>query len=83
MDVQGDLDLGLRVLYGRDRWRLPLLSDALREASGQLLVIRVTGTPSFPKFKLAASPRRSTPSSRSASAGRARRRRSGGSVGHE
>jgi len=52
MDVQGDLDLGLRVLFGRDRWRLPLLNDALREASGLGLVVRVLGTPGFPKFRL-------------------------------
>jgi hypothetical protein len=52
MDVQGDLDLGLRVLYGRDRVHLRLLSDAMREASGQFLVVRVLGTPSFPKFRL-------------------------------
>ena len=50
MDVQGDLDLRLRVLYGRDRVHLRLVSDALREASGQFLVVRVRGTPSFPKF---------------------------------
>ena len=55
MDVQGDLDLGLRVLYGRGR-RLPLLSDVLREASGLVLVVRVSGTPSYPKFKLVAIP---------------------------
>ncbi len=52
MDVQGDLDLGLRVLYGRDRFRLPVVNDALREASGLGLVVRVLGTPSFPKFRL-------------------------------
>jgi hypothetical protein len=32
------------------------LSDVLREASGLVLVVRVGGTPSFPKFKLAAIP---------------------------
>jgi hypothetical protein len=52
MDVQGDLDMRLRVLYGRDRVHLWLLSDALREASGKFLVVRVQGTPSFPKLKL-------------------------------
>jgi hypothetical protein len=55
MDVQGDLDLGLRVLYGRGR-TLPLLSDALREASGLVLVVQVTGTPAYPRFKLVAIP---------------------------
>jgi hypothetical protein len=52
MDVQGELDLRLRVLYGRDRMHLRLVSDALREASGQFLVVSVRGTPSFPKFRL-------------------------------
>jgi hypothetical protein len=51
LDVQGELDLKLNVLFGRDRIHFPLLSDALREASGQIFVIRVTGTPSFPRFK--------------------------------
>ena len=52
MDVQGDLDLRLRVLYGRDRLRLPLINDALREASGQFLIVRGYGTVAFPQFKL-------------------------------
>jgi hypothetical protein len=52
LDVQGDLDLRLRVLFGRDRFHLLLVSDALREASGQLFVVGVHGTPSVPKFKL-------------------------------
>jgi hypothetical protein len=50
LDVQGDLDLRLRVLLGRDRFHLFLLSDALREASGQFFLVRVQGTPAFPKF---------------------------------
>jgi hypothetical protein len=49
LDVQGDLDLRLRVLLGRDRFHLLLVSDALREASGQFFLVRVRGTPSFPK----------------------------------
>jgi hypothetical protein len=49
LDVQGSLDLRLRVLYGRDRLQLRLLSDAMREASGQLVIVRVLGTPSYPK----------------------------------
>src|SRR5262249_4859743 len=52
MGVQGDLDLKLHVLYGRDQLHLPIFSDALREASGQFFLVRVLGTPSFPKFKL-------------------------------
>ena len=56
MDVQGDLDLRLSVLYGRDRIHVRGLSDLLREASGQFLVVGVKGTPSFPKFKLEALP---------------------------
>jgi hypothetical protein len=52
LDVQGDLDLRLQVLLGRDRFHLFLLSDALREASGQFFLVRVQGTPSFPKFGL-------------------------------
>lgn len=51
MDVQGELDMTLRVLYGRDNLRLPFVSDAMREASGQFLVIRVQGTPSYPKIR--------------------------------
>jgi hypothetical protein len=49
LDVQGDLDLRLHVLLGRDRIHLPLVSDALREASGQIFQVRVRGTPAFPK----------------------------------
>jgi hypothetical protein len=52
LDVQGDLDLRLRVLLGRDRFHLFLVSDALREASGQFVLVRVQGTPAFPKFGL-------------------------------
>jgi hypothetical protein len=51
MDVQGDLDLKLRVLVGRDRLKFPGL-NLLREASGQFLVVTVKGVPSFPKFDL-------------------------------
>jgi hypothetical protein len=49
LDVQGDLDLRLRVLLGRDRIHLLLVSDALREASGQIFLVRVRGTPAAPK----------------------------------
>ncbi len=52
MDVQGDLNLRLQVLYGRDRMYVRGLSDLVREASGQFLVVAVRGTPSFPSFTL-------------------------------
>src|SRR5260370_12517545 len=52
MDVQGDLDMSLRVLYGRDKLHFRYVSDALREASGKFLIVRVLCTPSYPKFKL-------------------------------
>ncbi len=59
LDLQGALDLRLRVLYGRDKLHLFMVSDALREASGQILVIRVQGTPAFPKFFLEVLPKAS------------------------
>jgi hypothetical protein len=43
MDVQGDLD---------ERLHIGFLSDLVREASGQLWVVRVRGTPAFPQPKL-------------------------------
>lgn len=52
LDVQGDLDLRLRVLLGRDKFHLMLITDALREASGQFFVVRVRGTPALPKPSL-------------------------------
>jgi hypothetical protein len=53
MSAQGELNLGLRVLYGRDeRLHIPVVSDALREASGQIFQIQVKGTPAFPRFQL-------------------------------
>ncbi len=52
LDVQGDLDLRLRILLGRDRFHLLLVSDAIREASGQLFVVRVRGSPAMPKLSL-------------------------------
>lgn len=50
MDVQGNVDLRFKPVYGRDRLHVPLLSDAVREASGQLLVIRARGPIAFPRF---------------------------------
>ncbi|HEV3165851.1 MAG TPA: AsmA-like C-terminal region-containing protein [Isosphaeraceae bacterium] len=55
MSAQGELNLGLRVLYGRDEsLHIPILSDAMREVSGQIFQIRVSGTPAYPKFSPAA-----------------------------
>jgi hypothetical protein len=44
LDPQGNLDLRLPVLLGRDRFHIRGLSDAVREAGGQILSVRVTGT---------------------------------------
>jgi hypothetical protein len=52
LDPQADLDLRLRVLLGRNRFPIPVLSDLIREAGSQILIIHVTGTPSYPDFKL-------------------------------
>jgi hypothetical protein len=54
-DPLGNLDLKLKVLYGRGR-RLPIVSDLMREASGQFLIVRVLGTPSSSRFTLEALP---------------------------
>ncbi len=48
----GNLDIQLRVLYGRDRLHLPIVSDLMREASGQFLIVHVLGPSSDPRFKL-------------------------------
>jgi hypothetical protein len=50
MDPQSNLDLRLKILWGRDRFHVPLLSDVAREASGSFFIIRVQGTPSSPQF---------------------------------
>lgn len=52
MSPRGDLDVHLKVIYGRDRFKLPVLSDAIKEATGQLLQVRISGTPAFPEFHL-------------------------------
>ena len=51
-DPLGNLDIQLRVLYGRDRLHLPIVSDLMREASGQFLIVHVLGPSSNPRFKL-------------------------------
>ena len=55
-DPLGNLDLRLKVLYGRDRFHLPVVSDLMREASGQFLIVHLTGTSANPRFKLEALP---------------------------
>jgi hypothetical protein len=52
MDVQGHLDLILNPLAGRDRFHVPILSDAVREASGQIFVVRAHGPLAYPKFEI-------------------------------
>ena len=42
----------LKVILGRDRIHVPIVSDVLREATGQIFAIRVQGTPAYPKFTL-------------------------------
>jgi hypothetical protein len=42
----------LKVILGRDRIRVPIVSGVLREATGQIFAIRVRGTPAYPKFTL-------------------------------
>lgn len=71
MDVQGHLNLKLNPLAGRDRFHVPFLSDALREASGQLFVVSVRGPLAFPKFELTPLPS-VTDSVRSLSRGKGR-----------
>lgn len=56
MDPQSNLDLKLDVLWGRDRFHVPLLSDVARQASSSIFVVRVQGTPSAPQFDLAPLP---------------------------
>ena len=52
LDPLANLDLRLRVLLGRDRFPIPILSDLIREAGGQFLIVHVTGTPAYPDYKL-------------------------------
>jgi hypothetical protein len=51
-DPLGNLDIQLKVLYGRDRLHLPIVSDLMREASGQFLIVHVLGPSSNPRFQL-------------------------------
>ena len=56
MNPQGNLDLQLSVLWGRDRLHIPLVSDFTREASTPLVIVHVVGTPSNPQFDIKALP---------------------------
>jgi hypothetical protein len=46
MNPQGILDLRLNVLWGRDRFHFPILSDLTREVGNRFFIVRVQGTPS-------------------------------------
>ena len=50
MSPQGNLDIQLNVLWGRDRIHIRLLSDLTREVSTPILIVRVQGTPSYPLY---------------------------------
>jgi hypothetical protein len=50
MNPQGNLNLQLNVLWGRDQLHIRLLSDLTREASTPILIVKVEGTPSSPQF---------------------------------
>ena len=52
LDPQGNLDLRLPVLLGRDRFHIRGLSDIAREAGGQILSVHVTGTPANVNYEL-------------------------------
>ena len=52
LDPQGHLDLRLSVLWGRDRFHIPLVSDVARRASTSFIIAYVNGTPSNPQFDL-------------------------------
>jgi hypothetical protein len=56
MDPQGNLDLRLNVLWGRDRFHFPLVSDFTREASTPFLIAHVQGTPAYPRPHIEALP---------------------------
>ena len=56
LDPQGDVDLRLRLLYGRDAWHIRGLSDLISEASGKIFDIHVTGPVGSPRVKPEALP---------------------------
>lgn len=51
-DPLGNLDLRFNVLYGRDQYHVPIISDVVRELSGQLFIFRVSGPSTSPKYDL-------------------------------
>jgi hypothetical protein len=50
LNPQGNLDLRLNVLWGRDRFHFPVVSDFTREASTRFFIVHVQGTPSSPQI---------------------------------
>jgi hypothetical protein len=54
LDPQGYMDLRLNLLWGRDRFHIPLVSDFARRASSQFFIAHVRGTPS--NFKTVVEP---------------------------
>jgi hypothetical protein len=46
MNPQGILDLRLNILWGRDRFHFPIVSDLSREVGNRFFIVRVQGTPS-------------------------------------
>jgi hypothetical protein len=46
LDPQGYMDLRLNLLWGRDRFHIPLVSDFARQASSRFFIAHVRGTPS-------------------------------------
>ena len=68
MSPQGKLNLQLSVLWGRDRFHIPLFSDLTREASTPILIVKVEGTPSYPQFDVKPLPICSTSYSRPSAA---------------
>ena len=56
MNPQGNLDLQLKVLWGRDQLHIPFVSEFTREASAPIVVVKVDGTPSYPQFHIAPLP---------------------------
>ncbi len=52
LDPQGNLDLRLPVLLGRDKFHIRGLSDLALEVGGQILSVHVTGTPANVNYEL-------------------------------
>jgi uncharacterized protein YhdP len=51
LDPQGYLDLRLNLLWGRDRFHIPLVSDFARRASTPFFIAHVKGTPSNVQYR--------------------------------